>query len=275
MTPIQKTLQQSLSGFTEYQTTFKSLSKYVSKTNKTEQLEDQINCGLAETKFMNNVSEYMNTVLQTENELKQRNNLLQLELELVRSKLIKSELLVDELKEKLKKNEKCKIEEDLLSDIENSAQLNDYNYYDDEFIINLGLEEYQIMEDGKDDAEEAFYKEILSICANSTTDLTPIWKVAEDIEEKTKGNRLFNKLPIDSYQLDFDYLSWYNAIDNGSQYSIVNQAFRKLGFIYRQRGMHTAAKLLQHCYTIQCKKQLSSSAASSGYASQSDDGKKY
>lgn len=278
MESLNKTLEKNVSKFSNLQVKFNKIPKQFKTGVKSVTLKEKINSGLEEAEFMKTVSEYVNIVLMENNNLKQKNDLLKDELEYVRSKLIKSEIHVDELVEKL---ENLEINAKAGSKNDNKCETPESDDYYDYDINSPALadeeDEEVLLPENK---QESYYKEILSAnnrssSSNSNSDMRPIWKVAEDMEN-IQSNRLFPTAKEDSYRYDFDYLAWYNRIGSGPQFFIVNSAVGKLAVIYRRQGMFNAAKFLEHCYVIQNKKRFQeSSMDSSGYTSRSENDGKY
>lgn len=99
---------------------------------------------------------------------------------------------------------------------------------------------------------EMLYKDVLTVSQPQDAGKNrPIWEVAEEVEANNQNKR---RSGTDSYHVYNDYQIWYENVR--VRFPAVDVALRKLAFAYRKQGKHYAAKMLEHCCTIQNRKTM-------------------
>lgn len=83
--------------------------------------------------------------------------------------------------------------------------------------------------------------------------MRPIWEVAEEIERQCAGVGAIRRQCYDSYELRCDYRQWWDSVR--VHFPSACAALKRLAFVYRRMGMHYAAKMLEHCCTLQSRKR--------------------
>lgn len=84
--------------------------------------------------------------------------------------------------------------------------------------------------------------------------MRPIWEVAEEIERMCTTAAGGRRRPcLESYELRCDYRQWYDNVR--VHFPGACAALKRLAFVYRRMGQHYAAKMLEHCCTLQRRKR--------------------